>query len=110
MSTWSERRPSWSAAAATAAATVLALASAWATRLALSGRAAARPPVPAGTLPAACSLTVALRWPRLGALGRRTTALFWRRLVVARLGRAVAVLVAGGRTLLGARLGRATEH
>jgi hypothetical protein len=40
-STWSERRPSWADAAATAASTVLALASAWATRLTLSGRAAA---------------------------------------------------------------------
>jgi hypothetical protein len=52
-STWSERRPSWVEAAAIAAPTVLALASAWATRLALSGRAAARPPVAAGALPTA---------------------------------------------------------
>jgi hypothetical protein len=49
-STWSERRPSSAAAAVTAASTDLALASAWATRLALSGRAAARPPVAAGAL------------------------------------------------------------
>src|SRR5829696_4269332 len=110
-STWSERRPSWAAAAVTAAATVLALASAWATRLALSGRAAARPPVAAGSLPAACALAATtLGGLRLGSLGR-WAALLGGCLAVACLGRAVAVLVAGRRRLLlGAGLGRAPEH
>ena len=112
MSTWSERRPSWAAAAVTAASTVLALASAWATRLALSGRAAARPPVAAG------ALTAGLPRPCLGgALGRRST-LLGRCLaagglvgVPTGLGVPVPVLVAGRGRLLGRpRLRRTTEH
>src|SRR5829696_2474385 len=108
MSTWSERRPSWAAAAVTAASTVLALASAWATRLALSGRAAARPPVAAGALPA--TLPLALSLLRLGSLGRWSTLLGgW--LAVPSLGVAVAVLVGGRGTLFcRPRLRRAAEH
>src|SRR5688500_680072 len=111
MSTWSGRSPSWAAAAVTAASTVLALASAWATRLALSGRAAARPPVAAGALPATLPLALpGLTLPRLGSLGR-LSALLGRRLAVPGLGVAVAVLVGGRGALLGCpRLRRAAEH
>src|SRR5215218_9700944 len=69
-STWSGRRPSSAAAAATADSTVLALASAWATRLALSG-AAPRLAAAAGALPPA-ALSAALPWClRLPALAAR---------------------------------------